>query len=113
MPPTRYDALSASARRHMRRRQFLGLVSGAAAAWPVVARAQAQQQSARFIGFLYQGSEDSPVMRARIDAFRAGLIENGYVEGQNIQIVYRNAPEARQLLSLAKELADSKVAIIA
>jgi ABC-type uncharacterized transport system substrate-binding protein len=74
----------------MRRREFITLLGGAAAAWPVAARAQQAAKVAR-IGCIVTGSLESPEQRATVDAFRQGLRERGYVEGQNIIIEYRAA----------------------
>lgn len=93
----------------MRRREFLGFLGAAAAAWPVVARAQ---QSVPVIGFLHQGSSGAGINGARFDAFRDGLREKGYVEGQNISIEYRGADKAGQLPELATELVRLNVRLI-
>src|SRR3954466_4831053 len=90
----------------MRRRQFL--ISSAALAWPLAARAQ---RSIPFIGFLNSGS---PNERAHlVEAFRSGLREGGYVDGKNLAIEYRWAEGKPDLLpKLATELVERKVAVI-
>jgi putative ABC transport system substrate-binding protein len=92
----------------MRRREFISLLG--AAAWPVAARAQ--QAKTPLIGFLSSRSpNESEVLVA---AFRQGLAETGYVEGQNAHIAFRWA-EGRydRLPQLAAELVKSQVAVIA
>jgi putative tryptophan/tyrosine transport system substrate-binding protein len=94
----------------MKRRDFITLVGGAAA-WPLAARAQQGAKVAR-IGYLVTASPESPEGRAMADAFRLGLRERGYVEGQNIVIEYRSAdgrierfPQlANELVSLSLDL---------
>lgn len=66
----------------MRRREFLGALGGAAATWPLIARAQ--QPVMPVIGLL--GSESPEWYTNRLRAFREGLGETGYVEGRNVTI---------------------------
>jgi putative tryptophan/tyrosine transport system substrate-binding protein len=91
----------------MRRREFITLLGGAAVAWPIAARAQ--QAKVPRIGYLVTGPLQSPA----VDAFRQGLQERGYVEGQNIVIEFR-AAEGRmeRFPALASELVRLKVDVI-
>ncbi len=70
----------------MRRREFLGLVGGAAVTWPCPARAQ---QRVRRIGVLMNLLSTDTVAKARIGAFQLGLQQLGWTEGRNLQIDYR------------------------
>ena len=94
----------------MRRREFITLVGSAAAAWPMTARAQ--QPAMPVIGYLSTGSRESdPVNLA---AFRRGLGEIGYVEGQNVTIEYRWAESHYDRLSaMADDLVRRPVTAIA
>jgi len=87
----------------MRRREFMTLVGGAAAAWPLVARAQQAEQMRR-IGVLMAIAEDDPEAKARLAGFRQGLEKRGWSEGRNLRIDYRFAPASAQAQALAKEL---------
>jgi putative ABC transport system substrate-binding protein len=85
---------------HIGRRKFLATLS-AAAAWPLAARAQ--QPTMPVVGFLDPRSPD--VVRERLRAFRQGLKETGYVEGENVTIAYRFAEnQIDRLHDLAADL---------
>jgi len=95
--------------RSMKRREFIALLGGAAASWPLAARAQ--RPAKPVIGFL--GSAPPATFAARIEGFRLGLRDFGYVEGTNITIEYRFAEGHYERLSdLAAELVRSKVDLI-
>src|ERR1700746_2090424 len=89
----------------MRRREFLGVLSGAAA-WPLAVRAP--QGSMPVIGFLgTRGPDDDPYL---LSAWRRGLKDAGYIEGQNLRIEYRWAENRYDRLpALATDLVQSRV----
>ena len=93
----------------MRRRQFIGLVGGAAATWPIAARAQQPVKVAR-IGFL--GLGPAAAQSSRVKALRAGLRDLGYIEGKNVAIEFRWAETVQQLPELAAELVRMNVDVI-
>ena len=96
----------------MKRREFITLLGGSAAVWPLAARAQQPNRLPR-IGFLATGSLELPATRASLNAFRQGLREHGYFDGQNIVIEVRAADsKVERFPALANELIDLKVAVI-
>jgi ABC-type uncharacterized transport system substrate-binding protein len=93
----------------VRRREFITLLGGAVT-WPLAARAQ--QSALPVIGLLDSRSPDA--VAGRLRAFRQGLKETGYVEGENVTIIYRFAEDQYDRLpELAAELVRRRVTVIA
>src|SRR5262245_2566699 len=89
--------------RHTRRRAFITLLGGTAAAWPLVVRAQ-QGDRMRRIGVLMSLAADDSETQARHAAFLQGLQQLGWTDGRNARIEFRGATDAGQIRSIAGEM---------
>ena len=88
----------------MQRREFITLLGGTAAAWPLAARAQ-QPERVRRVGVLISSTEDDPQVRLQTAAFQQGLLELGWTEGRNVHIDFRFlGDEPNRLKTYAAEL---------
>src|SRR5262245_49499036 len=106
----------------LKRREFIALVGGAAAAWPLAARAQ-QSERMRRIGVLMPSAADDPEFQARMTAFVQGLAQLGWLDGRNVRIdtrwgvadTDRIRKYAAELLALAPDviMANSSAALAA
>ena len=87
----------------LRRREFIALLGGAAATWPLAARAQQPASTVRRIGFLLPGGPRTTVVRGQLEAFHQGLKEYGWIEGQSVEYRFAEAKEDA-LAGIAPEL---------
>jgi ABC-type uncharacterized transport system substrate-binding protein len=87
----------------MRRREFITLLGGAAAAWPLAAGAQ-QPRQVRRVGVLIALAQSDPEAQLRANALEAGLRELGWVEGRNLRLDYSWVADASRLRAQASEL---------
>jgi putative tryptophan/tyrosine transport system substrate-binding protein len=87
----------------LKRRDFITLLGGAAAAWPLAARAQQRPDKIRKIGMLMGFAPEDPVAQSMVAAFRGALSKLGWIEGSNVSIELRWAgPDVERIDRLAK-----------
>jgi putative tryptophan/tyrosine transport system substrate-binding protein len=91
----------------MRRREFITLLGGAAAGWPLAARAQ-QPERKRRIGVLMSTAADDPEGKARIAALLGGLQQLGWTDGRNAQIEVRWPGAMRKLANMRRNWSRSR-----
>src|SRR5262245_27341711 len=98
----------------MKRRAFITLlIGGATTTWPLAARAQEATSTIRRVGFLLPGVARTTAVRGLLEAFREGLKEYGWVEGQNISVEYRFAGGKEDALpGIAAALVQSRLDVI-
>ena len=97
----------------MKRREFITLLGGAAATWPLAARAQQEGERIRRIGVLMGYPEGDPQAQANVTALRQGLQDLGWTEGRNVLIDYRWAGGQLELLpTYAAELVSAQPDVI-
>src|SRR6516225_12258799 len=89
----------------MKRREFITLLGGAAAAWPLAARAQQQGDRVRRIGVLMSFDENDPAMKLRVSAFTQALADLGWTDGRNVRMDPRwGRGDINRIRALAHEL---------
>src|SRR5262245_51725597 len=93
----------------IRRREVITLLGGAAAAWPLPARAQ--QRAMPVVGYLSGASPES--FASRLQAFREGLSSIGYIEGHNVTVEYRWGEGYERLSAVVSDLVRREVSVIA
>jgi len=97
----------------MRRREFITLLGGAAAAWPLVAQAQQTQGLITHARIAFLGAESASTNQHFLDAFRQGMREHDYVAGQNVTVLERWAEgRSERFPDLIEELLSLKVNVI-